>query len=99
MKSPHLKNVNATIKQLEPFAEIREESTISYKNSQFAIQSITLGNRDPKAPCLILVAGIHGVEVIGIDVLVPFLNRLASMLRWDRAIHQQLEHLKLVILP
>ena len=47
-------------------ARIGVETVVRWRDVEFPIYSIALGSEDPKAPCLALVGGVHGLERIGI---------------------------------
>ncbi|MCW5618215.1 MAG: zinc carboxypeptidase, partial [Nitrosomonas sp.] len=48
------------------------------------IYALTLGNRVDEVPCIVYVAGIHGLERIGTQVVIAFLEALLERLAWDQ---------------
>jgi hypothetical protein len=65
----------------------------------FAVQAITLGNPSPEVPAIGFFGGVHGLERIGAEVVMAYLEHLVQRLRWDRLLHQQLEGLRMVFMP
>jgi hypothetical protein len=63
------------------------------------VYALTLGNPDPKVPAVGFFGGVHGLERIGTQVLLSFLDGLLARLRWDPMLHRQLESMRLVIMP
>lgn len=65
----------------------------------FPVYSITLGNPDPSLPAVGYFGGVHGLERIGSEVVIAYLQSLVMRLQWDRALHRQLETVRLVFMP
>ena len=63
------------------------------------LRAIALGNRDPEAPAIGIFGGVHGLERIGAQVVITYLQSIVSRLRWDTTLHRQLEHVRLVFVP
>ncbi|NUM88249.1 MAG: DUF2817 domain-containing protein [Bdellovibrionales bacterium] len=63
------------------------------------IYSVELGSRDPRAPVLALVGGVHGQEKIGSQVVLSYLETWLELLRWDSVAHHLLEKSRLLFLP
>lgn len=63
------------------------------------VYALTLGNRAPDAPCVTYVAGIHGLERIGTQVVIAFLEGLLERLKWDRVLAEMLQHVRIHFIP
>ncbi|UJP05790.1 MAG: DUF2817 domain-containing protein [Nitrosomonas sp.] len=63
------------------------------------VYALTLGNRDPDAPCIAYVAGVHGLERIGTQVVIAFLEGLLERLKWDRVLADTLQQVCIHFLP
>ncbi|NHO64886.1 DUF2817 domain-containing protein [Aestuariicella hydrocarbonica] len=72
---------------------------VPFENQFLPVHSITLGSRNPQAPCLIYTGGVHGLERIGTEVVLTFLNTLIQRLKWDQSLSSGLEHLTLIFVP
>lgn len=70
-----------------------------YKELAFPIYTIILGSQDPLAPTLGIFAGVHGLERIGSQVLISYLNTLSELLTWDESTIQLIEECRLVFIP
>lgn len=68
-------------------------------NVRYPVYSIALGNPDPSVPGVGYFGGVHGLERIGSEVVIAFLQSLVMRLQWDRALHKQLETVRLVFMP
>jgi hypothetical protein len=74
--------------------------TVSVASGErFPIHAITLGNPDPKVPAMGFFGGIHGLEGIGAEVVIAYLQNVVTRLPWDMALNQQLEQVRLVFMP
>lgn len=68
-------------------------------NQILPVHALTLGSRARDVPVIALVGGVHGVERIGSQVLLVFLENICRRLRWDTGLQEELKHLRLVFLP
>jgi hypothetical protein len=66
---------------------------------QLPLHAISLGNPDPEVPAIGIFGGVHGLERIGAQVVIAFLQSTISRLRWDTTLHRQLEQVRLVFVP
>ncbi len=60
---------------------------------------VTLGNPDPALPAVGYFGGVHGLERIGTEVVLSYLQSLVMRLQWDSTLHRQLESVRLVFAP
>lgn len=65
----------------------------------FPIHAVALGNRDPLAPAVGYFGGVHGLERIGCEVVLAYLQSLVMRLQWDSTLHNQLESVRMVFMP
>ena len=63
------------------------------------IYRIALGNPAPQVAGVGFFGGVHGLERIGSQVVIAFLESLVMRLRWDATLHQLLDHVRLVFMP
>ena len=63
------------------------------------IHVIAFGNPAPHVPALGLFGGVHGLERIGAQVVIAFLQGIVSRLAWDKTLQLQLERMRLVFMP
>lgn len=72
---------------------------IPYKQWTLPIYALTLGNKSVNAPCMTFVGGIHGLERIGTQVVLTFLQTLLMRFRWDLTFEDLLQIVKIIFLP
>lgn len=63
------------------------------------VYAITLGNPDPDVPAVGYFGGVHGLERIGAEVVIAFLQNIVTRLPWDTSLHRLLERVRLVFMP
>lgn len=79
--------------------EIREQGAILHRGREFPIHSFHFGAQDPKAPTLVFVAGVHGLEKIGTHILTSYLDSWLQLLRWDKSLQSSLENCRVIFYP
>jgi hypothetical protein len=65
----------------------------------YPVHAITLGNPDPSLPAVGYFGGVHGLERIGAEVVIAYLQSLVMRLQWDSTLHRQLESVRMVFMP
>lgn len=73
--------------------------TVAHGGTSLPVHAITLGQRSPAAPAVAFVGGVHGLERIGSRVVIAWLGSLVMRLRWDEALHDMLQRVRLVFVP
>ena len=63
------------------------------------VHAICLGNPDRSVPAIGFFGGVHGLERIGTQVLLHFLEELFARIETDVAFNFRLEHMRLVFMP
>lgn len=79
--------------------EVAAPCSIAIDGRDFPVYTIALGNPSPDVPVLGFFGGIHGLERIGTQVILAFLQSILARLQWDSTLHQQLESMRLVFMP
>ncbi|MFE8070581.1 DUF2817 domain-containing protein [Marinobacteraceae bacterium S3BR75-40.1] len=72
---------------------------VAVRNLELPLYAVSLGSQDPKAPVLFLVGGVHGLERIGAQVVLAYLQSVVSRLQWDEGFARILESVRLVSIP
>jgi hypothetical protein len=63
------------------------------------IHAVQLGPPDPTIPALVVVGGVHGVERIGTEVAIAYLQTLVAQLAWDAVLHDALARCRILVVP
>ena len=79
--------------------ETRTLCEVSAGGRAFPVHAICLGKPSPEAPALGFFGGVHGLERVGTQVLLSFLDSLAGRLRWDERVQSIVSGMRLVFLP
>jgi len=66
---------------------------------QLPIYRVDLGCEQPAAPAVLLVGGVHGLERIGSQVVMAWLDGVLKRLAWDEQLNALLEKVHLTVLP
>ncbi|MCX7096410.1 MAG: DUF2817 domain-containing protein [Methylococcales bacterium] len=94
-----LKQLEGIIKQLGDRARIEILEEINHKGQTFPIHCISLGSSEPDVPVLAFFGGVHGLEKIGSQVILSYMETLSQLLDWDGELLARLEKSRLVFVP
>ncbi len=76
------------------------EQIIECRGLQLPLLSLRLGDLSTANSCLLITAGVHGVERVGSQLLLSWLGTLLNRLNWDTALRQQFSRdIALIIVP
>lgn len=96
---PELQQLEQIIEQFGDRAQTQIIERIQYKNLEFPIHCITLGSAKPDVPVLAFFGGVHGLEKIGSEVILAYMQTLCQLLDWDEEFLARLEKSRLVFVP
>ncbi len=98
-KFQELTQLNHIIDRLGSNAQVDVLAKVNYKHHEFPIHSITLGSKDSKAPVLAFFGGVHGLEKIGSEVILSYMETISHLLDWDEELHTRLSKSRLIFIP
>jgi hypothetical protein len=97
---PELQQIEAIIQQGNtPHLRSKVLCRVPCGDDALPVYALTLGNNAQDIPCVTYVAGIHGLERIGTQVVIAFLEGLLERLKWDRALTETLQQVRINVLP
>lgn len=97
---PELEQIEAILRARDTaILQSRVLCRVPYNDDLLPVYALTLGNRAPDAPCVTYVAGIHGLERIGTQVVIAFLEGLLERLKWDRVLVEILQQVRIHFIP
>ncbi len=105
-RSPSLLAAFAELDHLErlaaavgPLGEVRKLGEVGSGDRRFPLYELALGTRSTTAPAVGFFAGVHGLERIGTQVVLAFLDSLLQRLPGDEALARLLGEVRLVFMP
>ncbi len=98
-KMPEMVTLSRLLRNLEGRARIVVEDVVPWKGRQFPVISVTMGSEDPAAPTLGIFGGVHGLERIGSDVVIAWLQSLHELSLWDETLRDRLQKSRIVFMP
>jgi len=96
---PELIELERIIEEGAPHLAARVVCEVTSDGHRFPVYAACLGNPDPAVPAVGYFGGMHGLERIGSEVVLVYLRSLVARLRWDSALHRELESVRLVFMP
>jgi hypothetical protein len=96
---PHLDELARIIDIGGAHFETRTMCEVTCLGERMPVHVVTMGNPSPDVPAVGFFGGVHGLERIGAEVVMAYLQNLATRLKWDDTLHRQLETVRLVFMP
>jgi hypothetical protein len=96
---PELAALNRIVALGAAHVQCRVVCNVAVPAGSYPVHVITLGNPDPDVPAVGYFGGVHGLERIGAEVVIAYLESLVMRLQWDSTLHRQLETVRLVFMP
>ena len=94
-----LAQLESLITRLNSRAQVETVERIAFQDREFPIYSIVLGSMKAEAPVLAFFGGVHGLEKIGSEIILSYLQTIAELLDWDEEFNKRLEMSRLVLVP
>jgi len=96
---PEMERLQKLIEAAEKFCRVELLETIQSGKKSFPIIALLFGTEDRRAPCFSLFGGVHGLERIGSQTIIAYLESFVARLEWDEDLRRELENARLVCLP
>jgi Zinc carboxypeptidase len=96
---PELQQLESIIQQNVNALRVEVLQTVALEQLQFPIYALSMGSTSTSAPCITFVGGIHGLERIGTQVVLAFLETLLERLHWDVTLRTMLAQVRIEFVP
>lgn len=96
---PELERLERVIRQLGDRADCQVLARVRYRQQEFPIHCVSMGSKQPDAPVLALFGGVHGLEKIGSEVILSYLETICGLLEWDEEYAVRLQRSRLLFVP
>ena len=96
---PELQQLRRLLRLNIPGVRSLRLTQVSDGEHQLPVEAVFIGGRAAGLPTVLLVGGTHGVERIGAQVVLAYLESLLSRLRWDETLQAALQQVRLVFVP
>src|SRR5690606_19939965 len=91
---PELVQLERTLTEAPAQFAAQVETRIHTRELNLPLYRIEIGQPAKDRPVFLLVGGVHGLERIGTQVILSWLQALSSRLRWDRHLENLLEQVQ-----
>jgi len=97
---PELLALEKILEQGAPHLDVQVVRQVQVASGeQFPVYAIGVGNPALDVPAVGFFGGVHGLERIGAEVVIAYLQNVVMRLQWDTTLHRQLEQVRLVFMP
>ncbi|TBW58863.1 DUF2817 domain-containing protein [Marinobacter halodurans] len=96
---PELVGLERMLAEAPVQVETRVLERVALKSVTVPIYRVDIGAQSTEAPALLLVGGVHGLERIGAQVIMAWLQSLLNRLRWDQELQNLLSRIRITLLP
>lgn len=80
-------------------ARVEVNRRISFKDREYPLYVVSLGSQDKTAPTIAYFGGVHGLEKIGSEVILSYMQSVLELLRWDETFQERLRKTRLLFMP
>ncbi len=96
---PELKKLEELMAFQHPLFRQEKLGTIRANNRDLPLMGFCLGSTDPEAPTLGFTGGVHGLERVGAQVALTFLEYLCQQLSWNEDFVTFLKGARIAAIP
>lgn len=97
---PELLALEKILEQGAPHLDVHVVRQVQVASGErFPVYAIGVGNPAMDVPAVGFFGGVHGLERIGAEVVIAYLQNVVMRLQWDTTLHRQLEQVRLVFMP
>ncbi|WP_404365296.1 M14 family zinc carboxypeptidase [Marinobacter sp.] len=96
---PELVQLERLLAEAPQRVQVRVAGSVPLKQVTLPIYRVDIGSDDPNVPVLLLVGGVHGLERIGSQVVISWLESLLVRMKWDAGLKGLLERVHITLLP
>lgn len=96
---PELDALESIIDALKDRANVEVVNNVVYQQHNFPLYCISFGSQQPDVPVLAFFGGVHGLEKIGSEILLAYLQTINGLLEWDAEFSARLAQSRLVFFP
>ncbi len=97
--APELLQLQHCVSRDLPLMRSRVLVELEHRGQTLPVYQLTLGSEAADVPVLFVVGGVHGVERIGAQVVLAFLETLIQRLAWDESLSVGLRSLRIHFVP
>ncbi len=94
-----LNQLQLLIEQAPPLVQSRILGDVQLQGQALPVYAIEIGKKAPDKPVLLLTGGVHGLERIGTQVLLAYLESLCARLQWDPHFVALFDKVQLCMVP
>jgi hypothetical protein len=98
-KLPELVTLERLLKTHGSKARVNIEAVVPFHGYDFPIHSVVMGSEDKTAPTLAFFGGVHGLERIGSQVVLAWLQTIFELLEWDMTLAKRLSESRILFMP
>src|SRR5690606_33231156 len=97
---PELDQLESILKASDSFIRHRVLGTANARQGgTYPVYGLVIGSEDTTKPTLGIFAGVHGLERIGSQLCLSWLESVVEMVRWDTDLIAALKEIRIVMIP
>jgi len=87
------------VEKLGPQARVEINRHIHFKDRRYPLYTVSIGSQDKTAPAIAYFGGVHGLEKIGSEVILSYMQSIVELLRWDETFQERLKKTRIIFMP
>lgn len=96
---PELQKIEAFASSHPDIVELETLGMVEDRELAYPIYALKIGAKDKTLPTFCVTGGVHGLERIGTQVILSYLNTIDQRLKWDSDFREQLKTRRILCVP
>lgn len=96
---PELEKIEEFARRHSDLVELETLGVVEDGASSYPVYALKIGAKDKELPVFCVTGGVHGLERIGSQVILSYLNVLDQRLNWDSDFREQLKTRRIISVP
>lgn len=96
---PQQQRVEELARRAGSYLRVEELCRVRERGREFPVHGLVLGSPRRRRPTFGLFAGVHGLERVGTEIALTWLETLVARLQWDKELRRVLRKSRIVSIP
>lgn len=96
---PEMDTLERLIESFGDLARVEVVEHVEHDNYHYPLYTLEMGSKDPTSPVLAFFGGVHGLEKIGSEVILSYMELVLELYKWDHEFQARMQESRLLFMP